>query len=85
MLKNVSACPLQGDFQERPPMMPRKEDHDLPEIVREIKEETEALIGLFDRGFLRTCGIASDEEITETPGLDGLPLISALRRIARRA
>jgi hypothetical protein len=40
-----------------------KQDDDLPSIVREIREQTEDLIRLFDQIYLRLCGIRWEEDI----------------------
>jgi hypothetical protein len=43
--------------------MCRDEDDELPELVRDIKRETEELIRLTDKAFLKLCSIAWDDDI----------------------
>ena len=41
-------------------------DQELPVLVREIKQETEQLIRIFDQAFLRTCGIICEKDIEKS-------------------
>ena len=45
-------------------MRPKQNEYDdLPPLVREIKQQTEDLIRIFDQALLQTCGIRWEEDI----------------------
>ena len=43
----------------------KDEDPELPQIVRDIKRETEALIRLSDKAFIKSCKIAWEDDIEQ--------------------
>ena len=64
--------------------MADNEDESLPASVRDLKEETEELIRIFDEEFLRTCGILWEKDVSEEPPAHPWPLLSQFRRAKRR-
>ena len=47
----------------------KDDDRELPQLVREIKQEAEELIRLTDKAFLRSCKIAWDKDFEQSPGI----------------